>query len=287
VGKKKRNIHMNKKRPKLRINDLDVNRKKDEQAATLESSNKPLGTFKRLVNHSKLSKIGQDKNILKPVMLAVISALIIGSLFGVIMLRMFVTMDSSPEMGGNTNPAAIGTEDAEKENTENISDQNAQIVEFEPITAYVLQAGIFTEIENAEDWAANYEAANIPTMVWQRDDQYFLFAGVANSAEEAAPAGEELGTEELEIYSKEWSTPLIEIALTANEEEWLNSYLTFWHQALSSAAEDINNQLEQLIESFPDDADQLSPLYDKLTEINEINDTVLLELWHIYETLDK
>ncbi|MFA1822539.1 hypothetical protein ACDX78_20645 [Virgibacillus oceani] len=281
---KKIKSKFNKKRPKLRNNDLDVGKKKDEQAATLENANKPLGTFKRISNHSKAAKIGQHKKVLKPVMLAVISALVIGSLFGVILLRMFVTMDGTPEIGGNPNPAAVTADDAEEDNTEDSSGQDVRSVEMESITAYVLQGGIFSEKENADTWAVNFEEANIPAMIWHRDDQYFLFTGVNSSAEEASQAADELETEELEIYSKEWNTPPVEISLSANEEEWLNSYLAWWKKALSSSGE-ASGELEQLKESYPEESNLLAPLYDKLAEVNEIDDKVLLELWYMYGTL--
>jgi stage II sporulation protein B len=282
---KKNNSKFYKKKPKLRINNLDFTRKKDEQAATLESSNKFVGTFKRISSDSKLARIRQNKNVLKPVMLAVISALIIGSLFGVILLRMFVTMDGSPELGNNPNPAAVTAEEPAEENNEDTSVQDTNTVEFEPITANVLQGGIFSENENASAWALNFEELDIPVMIWNRDDQYYLFAGVKSSGEEASQAAAELETGELEIYSKEWSTPPLEISLNANEEEWLKSYLSWWNEALSSS-EDTTTQLEQLKESIPDGNERLKPLYDELIDVNEINEKILLELWHVYDSLN-
>lgn len=284
-GKKYKKTH-HKKKPKLRINELDRKKKYDEQAATLENTHKPLRTFKKISSYSKVWKNKQNKNMLKPVMLAVISALVIGSLFGIIMLRMFVTMDATPEVTGNTNPAVIGTDEAEEEK-ESDPQQAENTVEFASLTAYVLQAGVFSERKNAEAWSENFKAAGIPVVIWEREGQYYLFAGVANSAEAAAQAAEELETEELELYSKEWKTKSLEISLTANEEAWLNAYLEWWNQALGSSATD---QLNQLIDSFPDDTNLLHPLYEKLTDIQEegtIDDKKLLELWQRYETLNE
>jgi stage II sporulation protein B len=282
AGKKK------KYRPKLHINKLHANRKKDEQAATLESANKPLTAIRRISNHSGVWKNSQNRNLLKPVILAVISALVIGSIFGFIMLRMFVTMDASPDLGSNPNPAAAITDDAE-ERTDNTSDQNTQTAEFESVTAHVLQAGIYSEEENAAAAAENYEKANIPAMIWERDGQYFVFAGVAGSAEQAASVASELETEELELYSKEWSTPQFELSLSQSEAEWLNSFLTWWNQALTSpSSQETEEQLKQLTEKFPNNSNQLVPLYEKLGGINKgnkISDKNLLELWHLYEAL--
>ena len=229
--------------------------------------------------------MGQNKNVLKPVMLAVIAALIIGSLFGVIMLRMFVTMDGSPELGNNPNPAAVTADETAEENNDDTSVQDANTVEFEPVTANVLQGGIFSENENASAWALHFEELDIPVMIWNRDDQYYLFAGVKSTDEEASQAAEELETEELEIYSKEWSTPPLEISLNATEEEWLKSYLSWWNNALSSS-EDTTTQLDQLKKSIPDGNERLKPLYDEIMNVNEINEKILLELWHVYESLN-
>lgn len=284
MDRKKNKMTVNKKRKKLRIDDLNFKRKKDEQAATLESSNKPLGTLKRISNYTKVSKIGQNKNVLKPVMLAVISALVIGSFFGVILLRMFVTMDGTSELSMNTNPAAVITDEPAEDNNEAASEQDSHSVELAPISAFVLQAGIFSEVENAEAAAVNYEKADIPAMIWERDDQFFLFAGIANSAENAAQTADELQTEDLELYSKEWKTTAGEVSLTASEETWLNSYLEWWELALSSSGE-ASSQLEQLTESIPEGTDQISPLYNKLADVNEINNKILLELMYIYESL--
>ncbi|GAB3797187.1 SPOR domain-containing protein [Virgibacillus kimchii] len=283
AGKKKNH------RAKFHMNKLNLHRKKDEQAATVENTNKSFGTFREISNHSGLWKKRQNANLVKPVMLAVISALVIGSILGIIMLRMFVTMDGSPGLSGNNNPAAVSMDDAGEENTEHTLENELQTKELDAIDAYVLQAGVFSERENAEKLAESYEAANIPVMIWNRDDLYYLFAGVTSTAEEAEKAAGQLEAKELELYSKAWDTDAVELLLTGNEEEWLHAYTTWWHQAIAAdAGEESASDLEQLTETFTDESNELTGLYEKLEVVqreNEITDKNLLELWHIYETL--
>jgi stage II sporulation protein B len=277
-------------KPKVRIHELKKNKRKDEQAATAENINKSLGSLHNISKHSGIWKNRENRNLFKPFMIAVISALMIGSLFGVLMLRMFVTVDG-PEVAGNNNPAAVNIDEEEEQNKEEASEKMLQSVEFASINAYVLQAGIFSERANAETEAADFAAENTPVMVWPRDDQYFLFAGVEKSAEAAAQDASKLETEEFELYSKTWDTPAFELSITPEEEAWLESYLTWWDDALTSPeTEETADGLVQLTASFSDESNQLTPLYEKMAAMennNEVTDIDLLELWYAYASLQE
>ncbi|MEC5422039.1 hypothetical protein QGM71_00850 [Virgibacillus sp. C22-A2] len=293
-------IWENGRQTKLNINDNDTSKEshevKRELAASLqESENGQIPTFSRPnTNKYKENSNKQQKyTFLKPVIFAVLSAIIIGTILGVIMLRMFVTMgEDSPATGETITPIM----DTEEENT---NDENEAVSEtisenHESISAFVLQAGVFSEESNANEWASDYYRAGLPGVIWERDNQYFLLVGLTNSKEQAMQLAADLEKDGFETFIKEWKTNGSEIELTNTEHAWLHDFHEHWYMYFNSLNEQTvlsGNEWKDLITAYPEASEKLSTISQEIIRLQKEMDesdkvetqNILLELWKQYE----
>ncbi|WP_373892968.1 SPOR domain-containing protein [Virgibacillus natechei] len=263
--------------------------KKDnrEHAATLQDSeDDPIPAFARENDHKPPKKQNRLKRF-KPIIVTIITAIAIGSILGVIMLRMFVGIDSDMTESNNIPAATIDEED---------EDSNADIATstLEQINAYVLQGGVFSDETNAEEWISKYEQAGFPSFIWEQEEKYFLLVGLANTEERAEQFANQLKEHEFDIYVKEWTTEEGEVDLTEEEHEWLQSFHENWQEGLNALENDEGfavDNWEALIENYPEDSENLAGLKEKLSDFQESIQAqvkgfeaqhILLQLWQQY-----
>lgn len=233
------------------------------------------------------NKKNQKSFQLKPLIMAVISAVIIGSVLGFTLIRMFVQVDS-PSSANGAIPTVGGVNNAE--NSVTVSTESYQI---EPLQSYIIQAGIFSEEPNAVEWQKKYTDLDIKTIIWQREDQYFLLAGVAPTKELGQSIAESLSQQgNVDLYVKEWSTADGEVELTKEEVQWIDSFHSFWQTELTNqlnATDPItSDKIQPLIESVPKETHAINKLVETLNETSgEPSSQQLLSLMHEYEILQK
>ncbi|GLO66719.1 hypothetical protein M3E13_05690 [Oceanobacillus kimchii] len=233
------------------------------------------------------NKKNQKSIQLKPLLMAVISAVIIGSVLGFTLIRMFVQVDSPPSANGGV-PTVGGINDAETSMT--VTTESYQI---EPLQSYIIQAGIFSEEANAVEWQEKYTDLDIKTIIWQREDQYFLLAGVAPTKELGQSISESISQQgNVDLYVKEWSTTEGEVELTKEEVQWIDSFHSFWQTELTNqmnATDPItSDKIQPLIESVPKETHSINKLVETLNETSgEPASQQLLRLMHEYEILQK
>lgn len=277
-----------------------VNRKKgihDEHASALENTDKDeqVPTFDR--NHSiddkygkKYKKARKSLGRYKPIAIAAVSAVVIGIGLGIIMLKMFDGIGSEASGGLDKSTSALNTDPSSIQGAGD-STKDATI---EPISAFVLQAGVFSTKENAAAWSKKYQEAGYPTTTWQRDDQFFLIAAVA-ATNEAADA---LATEftDFDIYVKEWETGKTDKQFSKEETEWVRTFTDLWQESLKTVSAKETFQAEpwnKVIGNAPKQAGNITPFLEQLTQsyqkLDKENATnqqhFLLEQWHQYEKL--
>jgi len=194
---------------------------KNELAATIdrnrETSSFKAGYHKKNIERS--SKKIQFIQIIKPLTIAISLALIIGTIFGFIMLKIFGTIDNGMISRGN-NPIVSVENSSEKENTK----KDLMKAELPGVQAYILQGGVFSSKENAEKFADDFQGHGIMTMIWKRDNEFFLILGLSNSLKEANKMAANIEKNNLDVFVKEWKTPTREIKMTKDEEEWIHSF---------------------------------------------------------------
>nr|WP_306798670.1 SPOR domain-containing protein [Oceanobacillus saliphilus] len=201
------------------------------------------------------------------------------------MLRIFVGVES--EITGhavNSSPVTSAVTDYNENAAVN------SLFDFEPLQAHILQAGIFSEKANAEEWSADYAAKGIETFTWERDQQFFLIAGAATTIEQAKFTADELKIDgSIDIFVKEWSTLGGEAGLTSDETEWLIQFQDLWHDSLKELSESNTFSLEkwhELIDAKPDKTESLLPMIASIGETTGVGDSIKLLQWmYLYEQI--
>lgn len=272
---------------------------KYEQAATLQNSgDDSIPTFVKNYdkNNSKGKKDRKAKQF-KPIMIATISAIVIGGLLGFTMLKMFGGFNDDIQAGGDGNltPAVADAEDNKSED----KPVESSAYTLDPVSAFVLQGGVFSEKSNAEVWADDYEEAGLSSVIWEAESQFYLFAGIAGSKDEAKQAAENLQGYGFDIFVKEWSTGETEVELTETEHSWLVSFQNLWQETMNSLNNAESFSIEQwktLNADYPEESEKLSGLSSMIKELSGEIETAdsgkyqyfLLNLWLKYdEVLNK
>ncbi|UJL44971.1 SPOR domain-containing protein [Virgibacillus sp. NKC19-16] len=261
-----------------------------EQAATLQDSEDDLPTFARGTDHKPSKKQNKWKPF-KPIILTTISAIAIGSILGVIMLRMFVGIDSDLAENNNLPAATIDNSEEENNNAENTAPA------IEQMNAYVLQGGVFSDQANAEEWVSRYEQAGLSSFIWEREEQYFLLVGLAKTEGLAEQLANQLKEYQFDIYVKEWNTERGGAEFTDNEHDWLQSFHKNWQDTLNALENDEGftaDNWEALIENHPEDSENLAGLIESLLNYQESIQAqaegfeaqqILLHLWQQYSNV--
>lgn len=234
-------------------------------------------------------------NRIRPMIVASGSAVLIGVILGFIMLNMFTQLGEHPnQQGSHVDAIGLANDSNGKEASDlQISETEKVTSTIEAINGFVLQAGVFSTRENAESWATNYEEHGFSTVIWERDQQFFLLIGFAQTEEQASELVAELEQYQLEVFVKAWATPDMEIQATELEIEWLSSLNSLWKDLIVSASAQgsIDTQeWKNLLVNIPDHH-TLDPFQNVLNvQIGQKDQLersdmqqLILEIWHAYE----
>lgn len=232
----------------------------------------------------------------KPFIIATISALVIGTSLGIMMLNMITNVNHHVNQTPSQTIAPLPEEDVNKDGDEKIGNEQISSVSLDAISAYVLQGGVFSERENAETSAKVFGDAGFPTSIWSRENNYYLIVGIANTKEKAQEIGIELDQHDLETFVKEWHTKEMDLQLSEEEHTWLTSFVNVWNNSLDSVdnLEEFSlDTWKELANNFPSNTSVLAHIGQQLNEMNQEDITssydmqhVLLLMWRSYEELD-
>jgi stage II sporulation protein B len=147
---------------------------------TEKSSKKRNGI--RLPALSKVEK--QNVSAIKSIALSVCFAILLGTGFGFIMLKLVIT-DSSKTKAVVTKSVPA----AKKEETPANSSKSSAVLTQKPLTTYMVQGGVFSKKETANTVARQAIEKGIPAETMEWNGKYYLFLGVADSIEHARSLG--------------------------------------------------------------------------------------------------
>lgn len=260
-----------------------------------ESNHETLPTFTRNYKVEEVSLWQRIKNKmkeLKSILIAIFSAMVIGSVLGFIMLNLMTNFNNQQN---NHNDHAVSGQTSVK-NKQNPSDQeDNKTSTLNPMSGQVLQVGAFNKKENADDWVKKYKQAGFLTTLWERDEQYFLFAGIAATKNDANILASEIKANNFDVFIKEWQTNEIKIKLTNTEYDWLKSFQELWNKSLHSLGNNNGINLDswnELIERESMEGSQVEQFKEELghwidndlLDDGEITEQkFLLEIWKQFE----
>ncbi|ALX48210.1 hypothetical protein [Lentibacillus amyloliquefaciens] len=264
----------------------------DEQAGTIEDSDIPELIREHNDDSDSENKIHFTRKsrlkAFKPFIIAALSAIVIGSVLGFFMLNMFGDINDNISLQGNSSSlAAAGDEDDQAASGES---NDKSLVTIDSGNAFVLQAGKFSEKENAEQMQAAFEEQGFPSMIWEKGEYFFVLTGIADSEGRGTQLSGAYAEKNLEVYVKEWTTASAEIELTDKEKEWLQTYDQQWNDSLASISNDEKISQEQwanVIDSMPENSERLAEFTHFLSEQhNQMakadkwqSHVILLQLW--------
>lgn len=261
--------------------------KKEENNKHKQSNFKKIST--QIIPKSN-ARFDVETSKLKRIFMVIASALLIGSMLGFMMIKMITNFESNY----NEDPA-VANANSKDDETNETNQNNLVTFRLGKINAFVLQVGVFTEIANANEWETLFKEAGFKPFIWEKDNTYYLLAGVAPTKEDAQMMATKVKEANFDVYVKEWSTPELEKQVTVAEEKWLKSYITTWDSMLQSLVAEAGSDSEkwqELITQYPQQA-ELEHLVNTLNKhpLTELNDVdiqskqhILLDLWYHFES---
>ncbi|MCR1833965.1 SPOR domain-containing protein [Oceanobacillus caeni] len=268
----------------------NINSSKRESAATLhESDDDPIKTFERksvlteATPHKKTSK----NPLLKSILTAVVSAILIGGILSVIMFQVLIDVkDGINNQDSSSVPSATQADNDKEKTNEDNSANTAETSNFtlESLHGFVLQAGVFSEKKNAENWAKNFSNSGLPVMIWNRDGQYFLLLGIAETKAQAESIVSQLDDKH-DLYIKEWETKQGNVGLTKDEQEWLLAFQQKWEDNVKQSYNISKDNWAELPKV--NSSDKLEPLVNRIEQLKSDSglkgQKYLLDLMFEYE----
>lgn len=155
--------------------------------------------------------------------LASIGAIALGILFGFIILKM---VSPSDYIAQDREAEQVSATTGEKK-----SKQTSLDVEVAPVSFGLIQAGVFTNSEAAEEMVKKIEKKDIPANIIAMEGKSYVFIGAANNLTKAKALGASLQAEGLNIYAKEFTSSAKNITATSQEEkEYLEKASSLFQQ---------------------------------------------------------
>ncbi len=231
---------------------------------------------------------------IKPFLLSSLSAILIGVVLGFIVLRMS-TSATEPEVDqGTTAPKVEVAADEPNEEEEDTTSTNMDFVDIGAMEAYVLQAGVYAEKENADEAAIELKNSGYSPIVWEEDQQFFVFTNVFSSEEHAKNSVAAMKEENIEVYVKLWTVEQQSLDITVEEAGFLEQYTAIWTETVEKHTMDEIDSLaewEELVKQMPtSDVTEGLVVYleENIVQAEAAIDIeqVLLETWQLYSLLE-
>jgi len=208
----------------------------------------------------------ERKKIWSRIILTALSAILIGTTFGLLMLTIFSNGTETPAVNeANHQPT--------KENqSAGVSAQENQKVELDDLSGYVIQAGVFQSLEQAELTQETLATQGLQSIIWETETDYRVFLAIYQSEQDADLVGEKITDEGIETYVRQWQSSSESIPLSEEEQAWLTEFQSLWEQSST----DFSSEIEQAWDSWLtiDSSEFTEPLRD----FHEVADLTLQQL---------
>ncbi|UOR12157.1 hypothetical protein [Halobacillus amylolyticus] len=177
---------------------------------------------------------------MKNIMLSVITALIISLALGFLLLRMFVSVTgdaSSANEAADAGATAVPTDTA-----------NMVPVEYPGFEATVVQVGVYSTEGKANEWEENLADQSVPSVVWERDSQFYLIAGSNHDQVAMELLAAELSASDIPTYIKPWSVAGGSVEVSEAQSSIVDTIVQ--HMEKQTLAEVPVEEREQLMQAW-------------------------------------
>ncbi|MYL53357.1 hypothetical protein GLW08_08400 [Pontibacillus yanchengensis] len=179
----------------------------------------------------------------KHLVMAGMSAVFVGIILGFVMLRLFSGLEAQQSPGSEASPASTSVQSNNQttNNSKPASSGQKQMYSFPTMKAFVVQAGIFSTKNKATTWQSDLSTKGITSYIWERDKQFYLFAGVAPSKEEGEKIATYLKAQGFDTFVKDWSVTGQEVKAAQSEGKWIEKGMNHWSTFLAPVALQIDS----------------------------------------------
>src|SRR5699024_10886435 len=113
------------------------------------------------------------------------------------------------------------------------STQDTTEITIEDPDLYAVQIGVFRERENAEINKQQLQRRHIESVIWERDNEYFLLHSILSSESSAKKINEQLlDDDDVETFIKKWDIYVGNKQITDEELQWINRFMSLWTESL-------------------------------------------------------
>src|SRR5699024_5863959 len=144
----------------------------------------------------------------------------IGLVLGLVSL--YMTKQERPE-------AYNETTFAEKEEPTSSKDQtDASNQSLEGFSFFVIQGGVFSNMDNANSQAEKFTEYGHAPFNWQTEDGVYVFVDVASNEEEAKHLAKKIEQNSFDVFVTKREIDSVQLSMSDREYEWLTQFLALW-----------------------------------------------------------
>ena len=147
-----------------------------------------------------------------PIVLTIFFAILVGTTFGLTMLKMVL-----PEQVTTGERPVAGTE---QKNETPVATGSAELT-LPSISASVIQEGVYTTQNSAEQMKSSLKEKGIPVEVFSIDGKFVIFIGVAGNVGDAKIMGQEYKGSGIDTFSKDFTIEEKKVTNLQEEEKKL------------------------------------------------------------------
>ena len=178
----------------------------------------------------------------KHLVMAGLSAVFVGIILGFVMLRLFSGLEAQQTPNSEATPASTSvTGNQATTNSKPAASVQKQMYSLPTMKAFVVQAGIFSTKDKATAWQSDLAAEGITSYIWERENQFYLFAGVAPSKQEGEKIATYLKAQGFDTFVKDWSVTGQEVKVAQSEGQWIEKGMNYWSTFLAPVASQIDS----------------------------------------------
>ncbi|MFS0775796.1 SPOR domain-containing protein [Neobacillus sp. 3P2-tot-E-2] len=253
-----------------------------QEYKVISSQNQKKGGKKKTASFTTFS-MKHNGGVLKSIIVTAVFAILIGTSFGVLMLKLVISENSKPAV---TEPVVVD-KGSDKGSEEATGGKGSSVV-LGAQTAFIVQGGAFTTKDAASSAANQAKGKGLPAQTLSMSEKEYLFLGVADSIETAKALGAQYKADGFEdVFSKQ--LPISEKAVSdinETEKSFLEAASTIYQQLSKVTSNaivsgNISSEASKEVAGF---GDQLSQSADKLK--NEKVKSLNKELSSAFESIE-
>ncbi|MCP8617016.1 hypothetical protein [Salirhabdus salicampi] len=228
---------------KINGEQTDTREVEEEVAASLEQPKnddpyfrgdyKDIDVFYRKKGKKQRRRLLAKIPNIKQLLVAVVAASVVGIGLGFSMLKILSNVE--PEQSADPVVVATPSDSDEYGEQNHYEKQGENLVSytFPPLSAWVVQLGVYSSEEAAIEERDYMQTEGINPIIWSRDGQYYVFGAIGQNQSDAKELdvmiNESTG---LETYTREWTVPSIERRVNEEEGDWILSGMENWQLLL-------------------------------------------------------